>query len=348
MSFVPLGLWTNIALFALASAFVWLAGTRMTERLDAIAGITGMDRAFVGMLLLGGATSLPEIAAVSTASATGNAALATNNLLGSVAFNVMLIAVADAVIGRDALTAVVPSATTLLQGALSMIVLCLMAIAVLTGDVAIAGVGIWPTVLFVVCVAAFRLAAGYRERAPWKVSTGTPPAVVDTPKEADGPGPAPSLRRLIATAGVAAAVILVAGLVLSQSADAIAKQTGLGSGIVGLVLVAFATSLPEVSSITAAVRRKRYEMALGDVFGTNILTVGLVFLADLFYRDGPVLAQAGRFEAVAALLGLLLTGIFLVGLLERSDRTILHMGYDAATGVVVFVGGLVLLFFLQS
>ncbi|MFL9824089.1 sodium:calcium antiporter [Rhodoplanes sp. SY1] len=346
MSFVGLGPWINLALFAAAAAFVWWAGTRMTERLDEIAGKTGMDRAFVGMLLLGGATSLPEIAAVSTAAATGNAALATNNLLGSVAFNVMLIAVADAVMGRKALTSVVPSATTLLQGALCIVVLALTAVAVLTGDVDLWGVGLWPAVLFVVCVGAFRLAAGYRKRSPW-TATGAETNGTETGEE-EGTEGGPSLKRLVAGAAVAAVVILVAGFVLSQSADAIAQATGLGAGIVGLVLVAFATSLPEVSSITAAVRRKRYEMALGDVFGTNILTIGLIFVADLFYRDGSVLAQAGRFEAVAAMLGLLLTGIFLVGLLERSDRTVLRMGYDAVAGVIVFVAGLVLLFFLQG
>ena len=345
MSFVGLGLWLNVALFACAAVLVWWAGTRMTERLDAIAGRTGMDRAFVGMLLLGGATSLPEIAAVSTAAATGNAALATNNLLGSVAFNVMLIAVADAVIGRKALTSVVPSATTLLQGALCAVVLALTAVAVLTGDVAVWGVGLWPAVLFVVCVGAFRLAAGYRERSPWTATSGETSSSESAPAE-DTDGDV-SLKRLVAWAALAAGVILIAGLVLSQSADAIAEATGLGAGIVGLVLVAFATSLPEASSITAAVRRKRYEMALGDVFGTNILTIGLIFVADLFYRDGSVLAQAGRFEALAALLGLLLTGIFLIGLLERSDRTVLRMGYDAVAGVIVFVAGLILLVLVQ-
>ncbi|WP_425487071.1 hypothetical protein [Microvirga makkahensis] len=65
----------------MAAACVWWAGTRLTGYLDAIADRTGIGQAFAGMLLLGGITSLPEIAAASTSSWTGNASLAINNLL---------------------------------------------------------------------------------------------------------------------------------------------------------------------------------------------------------------------------------------------------------------------------
>ena len=62
----------------------------------------------MGMLLLAGVTSLPEIAVTFTAAVGGDPALAVNNLLGSVAMKVAILAVADAVIGDDALTAVLP------------------------------------------------------------------------------------------------------------------------------------------------------------------------------------------------------------------------------------------------
>jgi cation:H+ antiporter len=156
-----------------------------------------------------------------------------------------------------------------------------------------------------------------------------------------------SLTGLVGRTSLAAVVILVAGFALAQAGDAISQLTGLSAGLVGLVLVGLATSLPEVSSITAAVRMKRYEMALGDVFGTNLLTIGLLLLADLFYAGEPVLNTAGRFEAVAALLGLILTAVFVVGLLERKNRTFLRIGYDALAAILIFAGGIVLLYFLQ-
>lgn len=59
--------------------------------------------------------------------------------------------------------------------------------------------------------------------------------------------------------------------------------------------VGFATSLPEISSIYAAVKLERYSMVLGDIFGTNIFNIILIFVADLCYSGEPVLAQAGPF-----------------------------------------------------
>lgn len=58
-------------------------------------------------------------------------------------------------------------------------------------------------------------------------------------------------------------------------------------------------------------------MAMRDIFGTNLFNIALIFLADLAYPGGPVLRQAGPFEAVASLLALVLTGIFILGIVDK-------------------------------
>ncbi len=107
LSFDRLPLWINLAVFAASSAIVWAAGTRLAVYVDAIAKRTGLGHGFAGLLLLGGITSLPEIATATASSVMGSPALALNNVLGSAAINVALLTVADAALGRDALTAVV-------------------------------------------------------------------------------------------------------------------------------------------------------------------------------------------------------------------------------------------------
>ncbi|ANW05510.1 sodium:calcium symporter [Bradyrhizobium icense] len=351
--FSGLGLPANLAIFAVAASIVWIAGYKLAQYLDAIADKTGLGEAFVGMLLMGTITSLPEIAAVSTSGYIGNAALATNNLLGSVSINVVLIAVADAVLGRDAITSTIGRPTTLMQGVLVVGALALTLCAVLVGDVSLGPVGAWSVALVGYVVVAFWISAGYGGRAPWRLKERRDRHSTERKEdrengEQDNETAERSLTTLMLLTALCAAAILVAGFCLAQSGDAVAKLTGLGSGIVGHVLVGFATSLPELSSIISAVRLRRYEMVFGDVFGTNILTLGLIFLADLFYAGEPVLNQAGRFEAVAATVGIILTGIFLVGLLERENKTFLRMGYDAVAALVTFVAGIVLLYFIQD
>src|SRR5690606_1162351 len=120
---------------------IWVFGNRLTRHLDAIAVKQRLDHAFVGMLLLGGITSLPELANTITASAIGNPALGVNNLLGSAAINIFLLAVADAVVGRRAVTSIVAQPSTMMMAALCMIVLIVVAFAITTGDVPLAGLG---------------------------------------------------------------------------------------------------------------------------------------------------------------------------------------------------------------
>jgi len=113
--------------------------------------------------------------------------------------------------------------------------------------------------------------------------------------------------------------------------------------MVGFLLVGLSTSLPEISSITAAVRLREYDMAVGDVFGTNLFNLSLIFLADLIFVGEPVLSSAGTFEVVGAILACLLTGIYLVGLLERRSGAVLRMGYDSLVALLVFGASLLAL-----
>lgn len=91
--------------------------------------------------------------------------------------------------------------------------------------------------------------------------------------------------------------------------------------------------------MTEAVRARRYEMAVGDIFGTNIFNLSLLAVADLLSDGAPVLTRAGPFEVIGALTALLMTGAFVVGLLERRDRAVLRMGYDALSALVIFCLG---------
>lgn len=338
MDLTQFGLPVLIGIFAVAAAIVWHFGTRLAAQVDIISQRTGIGEAFSGMLLLGGITSLPEVATVSTSAATGNPALAVNNLIGSAALNLMLLVVADLLYGRDALTKVAAKPTTLMQGILGMILMGSVAFAIGTREIDLFGVvGLWSLLLACGCVWALRLTARFSDRHVWEAVEEIDESEEES-KEAD-PDERPMGRLYVSLAGTALA-ILVGGAALSLSGDAIAQATGISSGLVGFLLVGFGTSLPELSSITAAVKLKRYEMAVGDIFGTNLFNIALIFLADLVYAGEPVLALAGRFETIGALTAVLITGAFVIGLLERKDRAVMRMGYDAVAALAFFAIGL--------
>lgn len=331
-------LWLNAGIFVAAAIVVWFAGVRLTRNLDEIARRTGMDRAFVGMLLLGGITSLPEVANVSTASFMGNPALAVNNLLGSAAINVLLLAAADAVVGRRAVTATVARPSTLMMAALCMLVLIAVSLAVTLEDVDLSGFGVAALAICAMSIGCFRLATGYDSRSPWSVE-GVDAAQAET----DEGGSSLSSRALWARIVFDGGLIFAAGYSLSQTGDALAQQTGMTSALVGFAFIGLATSMPELATILTALRLGRPELAFGQVLGTNFINLSLLPLADAMYSGGPVLNELGTFEVVSALLGASMIGVFLVGLLEHRNRTFLKMGYDSAVVILLFVLGLGLL-----
>lgn len=331
-------IWTNLLIFLAAAAVIWVAGSRLTRALDAIAEKTGLERVFVGMLLLGGITSLPEVANVTTASAIGNPSLAVNNLLGSAAINIVLLAVADALVGRRAVTSIVAQPSTMMMGALCMIILILIAALVTLGDFAMGPVGIGGLAIGIVSIAFFWIAAGHDERSPWSVEGEGEP---DKAEQPDAPqGSLPSLWFRVACYG---ALLFAAGYTLSQIGDALAEQLGLTSAIVGFALIGAATSLPELVTVLVALRLNRPEMAFGQVLGTNFINLSLLPLADLIFAGEPVINTLGVSEVVSALLGAVLIGIFMVGLLEHRNRTIFKMGVDSAAVLGVFALGMLAL-----
>lgn len=332
--------WANAAAFLAAAAVVWAAGTRIARYAGEISGATGIGQAVLGMLLLGGVTSLPELAVASTASIAGHPALSVNDVLGSAAINVLIIALADAVIGRDAITSVLAAPRVLLQGVLGIALLSVAAAATVSIPLPFAGASLWTWALLLGYLACAWVISRSRSEKAWQ-ATGPVPK-----KDSGEAGEAP-LRPLVLKTGAAAAAVLVGGFLLTKSGEALAQQTGLGTNFFGAVALAGATSLPEISTVTAAVRRKRYEMALSDIFGTNLFNVLILFVADFLYAGPPVLAEVGAFAGVGALVAIVLTALFLAGMLERRDRTVARMGWDSLAAIFVYLGGLLVLYRLK-
>ncbi|MCR4264675.1 sodium:calcium antiporter [Nitratireductor sp. ZSWI3] len=352
IDFTQFGLPVNFLLFAVAAVVVWSVGSRLAYYADAISRATGIGQATIGIVLLAGVTSLPEIGVTATASLDGNAALAVNNLFGSIALQVALLAIVDVFIGKDALTAVVPEPTVLLQGSLNVILISAAAAAMVVGDVNVLGVGLWSWGALLAYLACVRILSRAEGRKPWLAAEDGHVAhgliEVQEEKTAAGRKSAPDLRSLLWRTAAAAAAILVAGYVLAETGEAIAQQSGLGSSFVGFVLVALATSLPELSTAVSAARRGLFTMAISDILGTNLINVALIFLVDLLDQGEPVIGRLGSFPVFGALLAVVLTALFQAGLAERKDKSILRMGYDSLLVLIVYTGGVVLLYTLRD
>ena len=345
---MQLPIYANLAIFIVAAIFVWRSGAGLSRLADVIAERTGLGYAFVGVLLLGVGTSLPEIVTTATASLGGNAALAGHNLLGGVAMQIAVLALIDATaMGRSApLTYFSPRSVLLIQGVALVLLAALAIAAIALGDVAVMGhVGLGPIALAAVYGLSLYVVWRYEGQPRWEPSgdiAEPPQSAVDMKDEQQRRYAAVGLGGIWVRLAMAAAVVLVSGYAVAVSGEAIAEQTGVGSTVVGGTLVAFATSLPEISTTVTAVRLGAYSMAIANIFGTNAIELALFLPADLLYRDGLVLSELGRPAIFLAAMGIVTTTIYLWGILERRDRTAFGMGYDSIAVAVVYLVGVAL------
>lgn len=359
INFASYPLWINLLIFLVGGVVIWLAGMKLERYVDQIAQITGLGRAFAGLVLLAGATSLPEIATTVTASTRGNVTLAVNNLMGGVAMQTALLAIADWSLARGKLTYFTPGFTLLLQGVSLMLLLGIAIAGMASGeDFAIGRIGAWPLFILLVYLLLLFNIYRYRGNPRWQAvdleelkkerdQIGVKPRELNTPpadSAVDENIPKMPLATLLLLFSVGSALIFLAGWTLTGAAEVLIDKLQLSASFVGAVLVAIATSLPEISTTTAAVRSGNYSMAISNIFGTNMIEVALLFVADLGYREGSLITGGGQQAMFMAALGLVVTGVYLWGLLERENRALLRIGLDSGIVLLLYFGGLVVLY----
>ncbi len=139
--------------------------------------------------------------------------------------------------------------------------------------------------------------------------------------------------------GALAAVILIASQFLARSADTVAEKTGLGRSFVGVVMLATATSLPEMGTgISAIVLVDAPDLAAGDAFGSNLFNLMIIGLADLYWRNGPVLTAVRYTSIVVAALGAGLVALAIGAIYIHTTTDAMSEWYISPVSVLMIVG----------
>ncbi len=308
----PLGL--SLVLVAVGAVIITFAGIRLAAAADRLADRTGLGEAFVGAVFLGASTSLPGITASVTAAWNGLASLALANALGGIAVQTAFLAVADAVYRRANLEHAAASVGNMMWAVLLITLLAALLVAMLGPPISWLGVHPVTPLLVIGYVVGARWVAEARERPMWRPRL-TGATRLDKP---DPKVPATeTLTRLGLTFALAAALVVSAGWAVTRAGESLIALTGLSQSLVGGVLIAVVTSLPELVTSVAAVRRGALTLAVGGVLGGNAFDTLFAALADPAYRGGSIYHHASPSEPRLAGLTILMSGVLVLGLLRR-------------------------------
>jgi len=300
---------------------VWSAD-KFVEGAAATAKHLGMPTLLIGMVIIGFGTSAPELAVSAMAASDSNPGLALGNGYGSNITNIALI------VGLTAIIAPIAVHSQVIRKELPLLlVLTLIAGAqLLDGELSRLDGGVLLGVF--AAVMGWSIYQGYQGKED-SLAGDTETEMIAHPMP---------LKSAIIWLVVGLVLLIVSSRILVWGAVTIAQSLGISDLIIGLTIVAIGTSLPELASALAAVKKNEHDLILGNILGSGIFnTLAVVGLAavikplsvapEVLYRDWTLM--------FGLTLALLVMGFGLTGwrkLISRVDGALLLLVYVGYTG----------------
>ncbi|MFO7528267.1 MAG: calcium/sodium antiporter [Marinobacter sp.] len=303
---------------------VWSAD-KFVDGAAAAAKHLGMPTLLIGMVIIGFGTSAPELAVSAMAAADGNPGLALGNGYGSNITNIALI------VGLTAVIAPIAVHSQVIRKELPLLVI----LTLIAGSQLIDGdlTRLDGAVLLLVFagVMGWSIFQGIRGKDD-PLGGETDAEIIAHPMP---------LKTAIPWLVVGLVLLVVSSRMLVWGAVTIAQSLGVSDLVIGLTIVAIGTSLPELASALAAVKKNEHDLILGNILGSGIFnTLAVVGLAatieplqvdpEVLYRDWTLM--------LALTVGLLIMGFGLTGwrkCISRFDGSVLLLVYVAYTGYLL-------------
>ncbi len=340
--------WVLFAEITLAGLVVIFTAGKLARYADAISNRLGLGGGWIGLILLATVTSLPEVVAGSTSVWIGNTDMAFAAIYGSCSFNVTIIVLLNAIIGGGSLLRKAGPFHTL-SSSFGIILIGLSLAGMLL--VQMLAPNHLAAMLTEACIALLILIAYVGcARLVYRFDRGQQLEGVSPPRAAPGGPP------LYGRTAAVSLILVASAWWLTQTGDVLSEHPiealgrPLGATCVGVLFLALATSLPEIVTSIAAVRIGNLDLALGNIFGSNMFNILVIpILKGVSLVRGDSLLMGGdRFALTtnlfAGMLAILLTGIAVAGLTYRSERRLLRrFGFDSVLIGLVYACGMWLL-----
>jgi cation:H+ antiporter len=314
----------------IAASVIFYAGKKLSLYGDIIADKTGLGKAWIGLILMSVITSLPELmVGISSSYVVGSADLAVGGILGSCALNLGILSIMDVFTPNDKPLFSKISQSHVLAAAMSIILVALVGVGLNFNVEIIPSIGIISVLFAVIYFISLRVIYSFNKNNVIPVEVETKVQVV---------------KNLYLKFITFAVIIIVAALFIPRFADQLAEDTGLGKSFIGTLVLAFMTCLPEIAISISSVRRGSIDMAVGNLLGSIIFNVFVLFIDDIFYIKGNLLADANPINILSVFSVIVMTAIAIIGIIYQSKNKKFLMAWDSLLIFVIYVINMVLLY----
>jgi cation:H+ antiporter len=330
--------------FIATAAVVVLSGIRLSLYGDALADRTGIGSGLIGLVFLAAVTSLPELvvsltSVIQCSDPAQGADLATGNMLGSNVFNLLILALIALLFSKKFIPGKLesPHTDSTLYG---LVLLGIFSIAFWIAGITHAVI---PALICGPVVLLLPIAYGFILRREHRQQTETVEAEHLPSETLLAQTPALNFYSVLSALCL---LIIGGGVILSILGSRMAlppEQGGFGleASLIGTVFLAISTSLPELVISIASVRMGFLDMAVGNVLGSNMFNLLIIFAADVALRSGNLLSYASPKNWTSV--GLIFILTLFAGLLLRTRKP-WHTTITAAAMVAIYAASM--LFFM--
>lgn len=325
--------------FSICASIIFYCGTKLAYYGDQIAELTGMSKAWFGLIMMASVTSLPELfVGISSASIVKSADFAVGDVLGSCVFNLAILSLLDVFSKKETLFSIA-SQSHVLAGALGIVLFSFVGIGLfLPYDFQIIDwIGTSSIIFIVIYLISIKLVYQYEKKQPL---ASVPSEVLQIQNKIP-------LKKVVLFYSLNAIFIIGAALLLPHFAEEISNQTGLQKAFIGTLLLAASTSLPELAVSIAAIRIGAINMAVGNLLGSNLFNIFILAIDDFFYTKGQLLVDASESNIVSIFSIITMTAIAIIGLTYRSKSKPFLLAWDTFLILFMYLFNMYLLYQLQ-
>ena len=317
------------AKFAVCILIIFFSGRKVARYGDIIAAKTGLGRVWTGVVLIAFITSLPELfTGISAITLVDAPDLTVGDIIGANAFNLLNLAFLDIIHRNGSLLATV-SSTHRLTGWFCLTLTLVVAVCIFISQgfypMPLGWIGWYTPIIIILYLASVRKIFLVERHQSSLQETN-----LYNEEESTG--------KVYLYFAISAACIIGAGIWLALIGDEIALVTGWDQSFVGSILLAFTTSLPEITVSFAAMRIGAIDMAIANMIGSNLFNLTIIPVIDLLYLKGPILSAVSKSHLPTACAVILMTLVLIAGLRFKPRRFLRLNWWNCALIALFFLG----------
>ncbi|MCP5106567.1 MAG: hypothetical protein GY950_24495 [bacterium] len=302
---------------------IYIFGTKAAKTADIIAEKKGLAKAFMGVVFISMVTSFPELfTGISAVTIVKSPDLAMGEILGSCLFNLLILAIIDIAYKKSNFSQL-KGKINILPIAFSFILINVLTLAIAAKfNAAILNVSLFSILIFFLYIVFMRII--FKERK------------ADNHEEKKV-GPV-NLKKEIAVFSFCSIIIIGVGIYLPVVGEELAVVMGWNASFVGVIFLAFVTSFPELVVSVSTARMGAFDMLLGNITGSNLFNVAIVFFIDIFYFKSQVFGEVSGTNVTVGIIALLMNFILFFAVVRQSKHKILNIvSINALMLIVLYI-----------